>query len=46
LRQILHLFEDGLMTKVHTIEGADGDHGMGNVAGFYDIAKNFHYLKN
>jgi hypothetical protein len=29
-----------------TIEGADGDYGIGDVAGFYDVAEYFHHLKN
>ena len=42
LCQGLHLVEDGLMPKVDAIEGADGDHGLGDISSFYDISKNFH----
>ena len=42
LRNRFHLVKDGLMAKMHTIEGAYGDHGMGNVAGFYDVSINLH----
>jgi hypothetical protein len=30
------------MPKVDAIEGADGDHGVGDVAGFYDVSINLH----
>ena len=42
LCETLHLVEDGLMPKVYAIEGANGDHGVGDVAGFYDVSENFH----
>jgi hypothetical protein len=42
LCQGLHLVEDGLMAKVDAIEGADGDHGVGDISSFYDVFKNFH----
>ena len=45
LRQSLHLVEDGLVAEVDTIKSADSDHGVRDVAGFYDVMKNFHYLK-
>jgi hypothetical protein len=32
------------MAKMHTIEGADGDHGVGDVMGFYDVSVDFHVL--
>ena len=42
LRQAFHLVENGLVPKVNAIEGADGDHGVGDVAGFYDVSEYFH----
>ena len=42
LGQRLHFVEDGLVAKMDAIEGADGDNGVGNVAGFYDVSVDFH----
>ena len=42
LCKTLHLVEDGLMAEMDTVEGADGDHGVGDVAGFYDVSINLH----
>jgi hypothetical protein len=30
------------MAEMDTVEGADGDHGVGDVAGFYDVSINLH----
>ena len=43
LRQTFHLIEERLMPEVHPVESADGDHGVGNVARFYDVVKDFHW---
>jgi hypothetical protein len=42
LRQYLHLVEDGLVTKMDAVEGADGDYGVRNISSFYDVSKDFH----
>ena len=44
LCQGLHLVEDGLMAKMDAVKSADGDHGVGDIAGRYDIVKNIHCL--
>jgi hypothetical protein len=33
------------VAKVDAIEGADGDHRVGNVSSFYDVSENFHGFK-
>ena len=46
LCKALHLVEDGLMAEVDTVEGADGDHGVWDVSGFYYVSKDFHECLN
>ena len=34
------------MAEMNAVESAECDHGVGDVAGFYEIVKNFHLMKN
>ena len=44
ISQPAHLLEDGLMAEVHTVEGANGDHGIFDVTGLYAIVDDSHKM--